>query len=424
MNEVGEGPTVTQPGPGSGAGAPGADGALGPLSGAAGRPVDRPTSGPGRRRVLLLIKCLGYGGAERLLTDMVAARDRARFDYEVAYVLAAEDASVPSLVASGVPVHSLGATANTDLAWMARFRALLGERRYDVVHTHLPYTATLGRLVVASLPRGRRPAVVYTEHSMWNKMALGLRPVNRATVGWDDRLLVVSDAARRALPRRLRSRAQVVVHGIDLGPLRHLADRQAELRRQVRDELSVPEGELLALTVADLRPEKGYDVLLRAARMVVDRGAPVRFAAAGRGSLDGPLAAQRARLDLGERFRFLGQRLDVPRLLAGADLFVLASRQEGLPVSVMEAACLGVPLIVTAVGGLPATFTDGVDALVVPPEDPRALATRWSGWPATRACGTGWPTGPAGGLVCSTCPRSAAEVEAVYDEVSPGPRAR
>jgi glycosyltransferase involved in cell wall biosynthesis len=374
--------------------------------------------------VLLVIKGLGYGGAERLLADTVAARDRARFDYEVAYVLAAQDALVPSLVASGVPVHSLGATANSDLSWMARLRSLLTARRYDIVHTHLPYPATLGRLVVASLPAGRRPAVVYTEHSMWDKMALGLRPVNRATIGLDDRLLVVSEAARQALPRRLRSRAQVVIHGIDRAPLRRLEDQRAELRRDVRDELAVPEGQLLALTVANLRPEKGYDVLLRAARMVTDRGAPVRFAAAGLGPLDRELADQRSELELGPRFVFLGRRLDVPRLLCGADLFVLASRQEGLPVSVMEAASLGVPLVVTAVGGLPRTFTDGTDALVVRSEDPRALAdavVRLAGDPGLRSH---LADGARRRADLFDVARSAAEVEAVYDEVSPGPGVR
>jgi len=80
------------------------------------------------------------------------------------------------------------------------------------------------------------------------------------------------------------------------------------------------------------------------------------------------------RLGLGEHFRFLGPREDVWRLLAGADMFVLPSRQEGMPVAVMEAASMAVPLVVTAVGDLPHLFADGVDAVVVSPEQPQALA--------------------------------------------------
>jgi glycosyltransferase involved in cell wall biosynthesis len=143
----------------------------------------------------------------------------------------------------------------------------------------------------------------------------------------------------------------------------------------VRHELAVPEGELLALTVANLRPEKALDVLLQAARLVSDASVPVRFAVVGRGPLRDALDAQHAALGLGDVVRFLGQRSDVLRLLAAADLFVLPSRQEGLPVAVMEAMAMGVPLVVTAVGEFPRLLTDHRDALVVAPEEPRALAS-------------------------------------------------
>src|SRR5271155_1783015 len=144
-----------------------------------------------RRRVLLLIKCLGYGGAERLLVQMVRQRDQTRFDYEVAYILAAEDTLVPELEEAGVVVHSLGAKGNSDLSWTLRLRALLRSGHFDVVHTHLPYAATFGRMVAISLPRRLRPALVYTEHNMWDKMAVALKALNRATIGFDKRLVVV-----------------------------------------------------------------------------------------------------------------------------------------------------------------------------------------------------------------------------------------
>jgi glycosyltransferase involved in cell wall biosynthesis len=324
--------------------------------------------------VLQLIKCLGSGGAERLLVDMARHRDRARFDYEAAYVLAAEDALVPELRDTGVPVHCLGATSNTDLSWMRRLRALLVAGRFDVVHTHLPYTATIGRLVVASLPRGSRPAVVYTEHNMWDRMALALKFLNRATIGLDDRLVMVSEAARRSLPARLRRRAVVVIHGVDLTAAHAAMAERDSLRSDVRRELGILEGELLALTVANLRIEKAYEILLGAAALTAAGEVPVRFAAVGRGPVRDELIEIHRRLGLGEHFRFLGPRQDVWRLLAGADMFVLPSRHEGMPVAVMEATSMAVPLVLSAVGDLPQLFADGVDALMVAPEQPEALA--------------------------------------------------
>ena len=143
----------------------------------------------------------------------------------------------------------------------------------------------------------------------------------------------------------------------------------------MRAEFGLLDGELLALTVANLRPEKGLRrPPARRRGLTADRSVPVRFVAAGQGPLRDELEAERLRLGLGDRFRFAGQRSDVLRLLAGADLFVLPSRQEGLPVVIMEATCAGVPLVVTSVGELPLLFTNGVDALVVPPDQADALA--------------------------------------------------
>jgi glycosyltransferase involved in cell wall biosynthesis len=325
--------------------------------------------------VLLVIKGLGYGGAERrLVVDTVAVRDRDAFDYEVAYVLADADAFAGAIADAGVPLHPLGATHNWDARWMARLRRILLAGSFDVVHFHLPYTASLGRLVVASMPRGRRPVVVYTEHSLWDKMAVLVKALNRATVQRDDAILVVSQAAHDALPDALKGRAEILVHGIDLSRSDALYERRDEVRAEVRAELGVADGELLVMTVANLRSEKGYDVLLDAAQLVTTRRDGVQFAAVGYGPIEEELRARHRELGLGERFAFLGRRDDALRLLAGADVFVLASHQEGLPVSLMEAMSVGLAIVATSVGGVPHVLTDGEDALVVAPGRPDLVA--------------------------------------------------
>jgi glycosyltransferase involved in cell wall biosynthesis len=128
------------------------------------------------------------------------------------------------------------------------------------------------------------------------------------------------------------------------------------------------------LTVANLRPEKGYDVLLDAARSISDSGLPIRVASVGRGPLRSVLLERHRELALGDRFRFLGQRDDVLELLAGADAFVLASHHEGLPVALMEATSVGLPIIAPSVGGIPEVLENEVDAILVPPGDAHLLA--------------------------------------------------
>jgi len=333
------------------------------------------TSRPGRRpRVLILIKCLGYGGAEQLVVDVVAHRDRESFDYEVAYVLAAENALASFVAATGVTVHSLGAKGDSDLRWMVSLRRLLVSGDFDVVHFHLPYAAALGRLVALSLPRRRRPALVFTVHSKWKSTPPVVRGLNRVGIGFDGRLIAVSDSVIASLPPSARDRATVVVHGMDLTRAAHLRAECDTVRQEVRRELGVADNEILVLAVANLRPEKGYDVLLEAARLVMSHAAPVRFAAVGRGPQREEVTRLRDSLGLGERFLLLGQRSDALRLLAGADVFVLASHFEGLPVALMEATSVGLPIVTTAVGEIPHILTDGVDALVVAPGQPVALA--------------------------------------------------
>jgi glycosyltransferase involved in cell wall biosynthesis len=328
----------------------------------------------GPLRVLLVIKCLGYGGAERLLVDMVGTGDRRRFAYEVAYVLRQQDALVPLVEAGGTPVHALGAAHDADLRWMAALRRLLVKGAYDVVHFHLPYAAALGQLVVASLPRTARPGVVYTEHSLWNKTKFVIRVLLHASMGSAERVVTVSQASYDALPARLQARSRMVVHGVDLSRSVALTARRAELRADVRAELGAAEDEFLFMTVANLRPEKGYDVLLDAARAIADDGLPIRIAAVGRGPMSTSLHSRHVELALGDRFQFLGQRDDVLALLAGADAFVLASRQEGLPVALMEATSVGLPIVATSVGGVPQMLEHDRDALLVPPGDSGALA--------------------------------------------------
>jgi glycosyltransferase involved in cell wall biosynthesis len=336
----------------------------------------RPGAAKGRpARVLLLIKCLDYGGAERLLVDMAALGDHTSFEYEAAYVLNERHRLADEMRSTGTPVHALGARGDWDLKWAVALRRLLVDRRYDLVHFHLPYAASLGRLVVQSLPKGSRPKLVYTQHCTWDEMEAPVRILNRATIGLDDALVTVSEASRQGLPKVLRRRAQVVIHGVDVSRSAEMRTDRERIRREVRDELAVPDDHVLVLAVANLRPEKGYDILLEAARILLAGGAPVSFASAGYGPLAEELNRIHRDLGLGDRFRFLGPRSDVLRLMTGADVFTLSSRHEGLPVAVMEATSAGLPLVLTTVGEIPGLFTDGVDALLVPPGRADMLAT-------------------------------------------------
>jgi glycosyltransferase involved in cell wall biosynthesis len=136
----------------------------------------------------------------------------------------------------------------------------------------------------------------------------------------------------------------------------------------------VADDDVVIGTVANLRATKGYPDLLAAARRVIDRLPSVRFVAVGRGPLEHDLRARHAELGLGDRFVFLGYRDDAVRAMSAFDVFCLPSHHEGLPVALMEALALGLPIVATRVGGVDELVTDGVEAVLVPPGEPDLLA--------------------------------------------------
>jgi glycosyltransferase involved in cell wall biosynthesis len=283
--------------------------------------------------------------------------------YEVAFVRSDMNGLVGELEGFGVPVHDLGVTSDYDLTWVLRLRRLLARRHYDIVHAHLPYAAGLGRLAVRTMPPSRRPRFVYTEHSLWPRNTLASRVLGRVTSRLDDASIAVAESNRAALPRGIRRRTRVIVHGIDLAQL----EADAKPHASMRAALGIRPDHRVVLTVANLRTQKAYPVLLAAARTMIDAGVPVTFLAAGAGPLEAELRALHDRLGLGDRFRFLGARPDVPALMAASDVLVLASHFECMPVVVMEAFAVGTPVVATSVGDLPLVIESGVNGLLVPP---------------------------------------------------------
>lgn len=321
-------------------------------------------------RVLWVIKGLGPGGAERLLASWAALTDQDSPAYEAAYLLTWKSTLVEELHRHGVRVHPLGVRDARDPRWVWRLARLLLRERYDVVHVHSPLVAAAVRLLLRVMFRRRRPVLVTTEHNVWSSYARITRVLDSLTGPLDDARLAVSSPVRASLPPRLRAGTQVIIQGVRYDELRGLTQE----REAVRAELGITQREVLAVTVANLRRQKAYPDLLEVARRIHDTGLPVRFAAVGQGPLEDEIRTRHAELGLGTSFLLLGYREDARRILAGADLFILASHYEGFPIALMEALALGLPVVVTAVGAIPEVIRNGEEGLIVPPARPDLLA--------------------------------------------------
>ena len=323
-----------------------------------------------RLRVLWLIKGLGAGGAEQLLVSVANARDRSIAEVDVAYLLPWKDAFAPALVEAGVRVTGLGVTNELDPRWALRLRRLMAEGHYDIVHAHSPYVAGFARLVARSFPPGKRPRVVTTEHNAGATFAFPTRVLNAVTSPLDDATLAVSQEVRDSMPGWRRRRTEVVVHGVDVAAVREAAGARTEMRAA----LGLEPDEVVIGTIANYREQKDYPTLLAAAADVIGRGLPVRFVAVGQGPLHDEIHARHDALGLGDRFLLLGHRPDAVHVLAACDVFCLSSKWEGLPVALMEALVLGLPVVATAVGGIMEAVANEREALLVRPGSPRELA--------------------------------------------------
>ena len=328
------------------------------------------SEGDGRVRVLWLIKGLGPGGAEQLLVSAARVHDHHRFAISVAYLLPWKNALVEDLGAAGVTVHCLDARGSHVAGWPMRLRRLLVSHRFDIVHLHSPMVAGVARLVVRTLPKARRPRVITTEHNEWWSYVVPTRVVNALTFALDDAHFAVSEDVRRSVPKPLRAHVRTLVHGTSLA---HALAAQAQ-RSEARAELGFGPDDIVAGTVANFRAQKAYPDLLEAVHLAADRAPRLRVVAVGQGPLEAEIRSQHDRLGLGDRFRFLGYRHDALRVLAACDIFTLASRYEGYPIALMEALAIGLPVVATAVGGVPDAVRQGVEGILVPPARPDLLA--------------------------------------------------
>jgi glycosyltransferase involved in cell wall biosynthesis len=317
-----------------------------------------------RPRVLIVITLAEVGGAQTYVSQLFPALAE-RFDVAVAASGsgplrdAAKAAGVRFLQLRNLrrPVSPL-----RDLLALFELISIMRRERPDIVHANSSKAGVLGRLAAVA---ARVPIRIFTVHGWAFKAYTG--PASWAYL-WADRLagrwttvtICVAEHERSSgiAARTCRSdRTVVIPNAVDVAAVK-TAEVNGRTPRLV--------------TVGRLKAPKDFRTLARA------------FAALPRGSFealivgDGPdrpeVEAELARLGLANAVRLLGERRDVPELLAGSDVFVLSSASEGLPLSVEEAMAAGLPVVASAVGGVPELVVDGETGYLVPPGEAGRLA--------------------------------------------------
>ncbi len=290
---------------------------------------------------------------------------------------------LPSFERMGaVRVHRVGLSAAGGPAGSAAFvaegiRAVLRlAPRLDVLHAHQLLSPTTIGLVAARL--SRLPLIV-NPHACGAIGDVGLLSATavgrlrlRAVLRGADAFVAVSRTIRDELTAAGAPPGAVadILNGVDTDRFRPAEREERAIMRRV---LGVPEGPLVLYT-GRLAPEKGVDVLLDAWPHLLARVPGARLSILGNGAEESALRAQARRLGVEGSVSFGGGVPDVAPHLRCADVAVLPSRSEGMPVSLLEAMSCSVPVVATRVGGSAEAVADGITGRLVPPEDPESLA--------------------------------------------------
>jgi len=308
--------------------------------------------------ILFLQGAAAFGAVETYVVDVIRGLRAEGRAVAIAYPDVPELAPLSALAAEGVtvipldPAHVQGPAPRV----VVELRSLIRRLRPDVVHVTDVWPAAQ---VAARAAGIRRLFVTHHTPELVTNDNLAGRVVRR--LGWAMRPQVIytSETDRTNDARSLRT--HVVYYGIDL-----------ERFSNARPALEL-DGAVVG-DVARLVPQKGLDVLIQAAPLVLERYPDTRFVVAGDGPARSDLERQITDAGLEDRFVLTGHRTDVPELLASFDIFVLPSRFEGLCYAVIEAQAAGLPIVATPVGGVPENVIDGETGILCEVDDPESLA--------------------------------------------------
>ena len=324
-------------------------------------------------KIIFVITSTGVGGAEKMLYHTITGLNPARFTIRLCS-LKEKGAFARSLENHGIEVYCLGMSeGNTMAGWLDSFRALVLlftyfiKERPTIVHSFLFRANIISR--IAAFLSGV-PVTISSVRVMGGEKRY-YHVIERLTAFMVDHYAVVSEQVKKHIVAKAgvpENKISVIYNGVAS------EGSSPSGKTSLMNCPGLNPGDMVVMTAGRLHRQKGYDFLIQAIGQVQRSFPAVKLLILGEGEEENSLKRLADSLDLTRKVIFTGLCPDPGSLLSRAELFVLASRWEGLPNVLLEAMAAGKPVVATEVGGIPELVVQGVTGVLVPPQDVQALA--------------------------------------------------
>jgi len=345
-------------------------------SGGISRTDGKQSTSSARADICYLTNQLEPAGAPNVVLDLVQNTDE-RIDFTICF-FGSDDTLQTEFEAAGAQVVDFGAQTDhpqfdpRSIVPMVQF---FRRNSFDILHCHLPYSQSLGRIVGALSDVEH---VVSTQHNVRSNYFLVERGVEQVTRPLDSATVAVSDGVRESFesgergPFASSDRWQTIHNGLDVESFRrNLSEADPDA---VREKLDLDD-ERIYVSVGRYVSVKAQADLIRAMAAGVPNLENAHLLIVGWGPLESALKETATELGVSDRVTVTGFADNVYDYYAVADAFVSSSTKEGLPIAQLEAMAAELPIVATAIPGVEEVITDGETGLLVPPESPDALAS-------------------------------------------------
>lgn len=306
-------------------------------------------------KILQVIPYFCFGGAETMCENLTYALKKIGHEICVVSLYGERTPISERMEQAGVKIRYLDKKLGLDVSMVPKLRKIMAEEKPDVVHTHLDVI----KYAVAAAKLAGVKKCVHTVHNVADKEAEGTaqKIINKTyfSLGWSTPV-ALSPEVRKSICAFYGLKAEkvpVIYNGVDLS--RCISKERYETGETVK-----------LIHVGRFNEQKNHAGLLRAFKMLLSEYPNCHLDLVGDGELMEETKALAKKLEISEKVRFLGSQSNVYSYLQDADIFVLPSNYEGMPMTIIEAMGTGLPIVATRVGGVPDMLKDGESGLLVP----------------------------------------------------------